>query len=374
MSKRWQKTALVTFLSVLLVGLAIPSCSPSPPSPSPAPPTRTSVPGSPTTQTTRTHIYIDGKIVVRGSGEPVELINNPNATDPTFAELAAFLERDRTDEYSYIVGPPKNAFVASDFGETVHNNAEAAGIRAAWVAIDIEVKDGKIVRHVLNAFKTRDFGLVYIDCTGKGLWDDIHNRGRGDKRAFVEIGLPYALGKMNSATSHFWFYMSSDPKFTYPEIWDWRKSNYEERKSLSEAWVEWNRTHDGAALRRKWMEEWLQKHEAELSKSGVLGISGTDVKMLNSWEAPWFQPKQVIVKRSEGGDYWHGIGETLLTQYDKVDQEIIEIDGLRIIWEIGWKDLVRPWTSNWFKPYQVWSKNELVSTGAVKNIHVHWGE
>lgn len=53
-----------------------------------------------TPETTGGHIYIDGKIVVGGDGEPIKLINNPNATDPTYAELLAFLEADQTDRYS----------------------------------------------------------------------------------------------------------------------------------------------------------------------------------------------------------------------------------------------------------------------------------
>ena len=149
---------LVSFL--LLVFLVV-GCVGTSNTPTPTPTT------TPTPTFQKTHINIDGKIALRGSGEPVELINNPDATNPTFAELVAFLQRDQTDKYSYILGPPKNAYICTDFAETVHNNAEAAGIRAAWVGIDIE---GEAEGHALNAFETTDLGLVYIDCTGKGLW------------------------------------------------------------------------------------------------------------------------------------------------------------------------------------------------------------
>ena len=122
--------------------------------------------------TPRGYIYTNGIIEVGGDGEPIELVNNPNATNPSFAKLVAFINRDPTDKYSYIVGPPKVAYVCSDFAEDVHNNAEAAGIRAAWVGIDIY---GKGNGHAINAFETTDVGLVFIDCTGKGLWSTTLN-------------------------------------------------------------------------------------------------------------------------------------------------------------------------------------------------------
>ena len=385
MGKQWQKTALVTILSVLLMGIAISGCTPAPSSPSSAPPTLTPVPSSTTTQTTKTHIYIDGKIIVRGSGEPVELINNPDATNPTFAELVAFLERDHTYEYPYIVGPPKNAFICSDFAETVHNNAEVAGIRAAWVGIDIE---GITEGHAINAFETTDLGLIYIDYTGKGLWDESRNRSSLDRRAYVEVGKPYSLTNMNSGLSVFWFYISSCPVGGYlrvsnPSIWElFSADTVQERELQSEKRLEWHRTHDIIALGQKWIQEWLQKHELELSQGGRVsepqeGSGGTlwwggegyrfdqewMVSMLDSNEVPWFQPEQVLAKWWIEPDlYWEGFMEDEFIPADaKVEQKIIEVDGLPIAWEIGWKDIVR----NQFKPF---------GDKVVKDIHIYWGE
>jgi len=45
------------------------------------------------------YIYENGAIMVGGDGEPIELINNPNATNPTYAELVAFIKEDSTDEH-----------------------------------------------------------------------------------------------------------------------------------------------------------------------------------------------------------------------------------------------------------------------------------
>ena len=112
-----------------------------------------------------THVFIHDVMAVGGDGEPIELINNPAATNPAYGELLVFIKKDITDWYSYIVDPPEVAYTSGDFAEDVHNNAEAAGIRAAWVRIDI---DGENREHACNAFETTDMGIVYIDCTGKG--------------------------------------------------------------------------------------------------------------------------------------------------------------------------------------------------------------
>ena len=91
--------------------------------------------------------------------EPVALVNNEAATNPTWQELESFLIADITDENSYLPG----IRVCSEFAAELHNNAEKAGIKAAWVALDFEDNaDG----HALNAFETTDQGLVFIDCTG----------------------------------------------------------------------------------------------------------------------------------------------------------------------------------------------------------------
>jgi len=109
------------------------------------------------------YIYEDGAVHVGGDGEPIELINNPDAVDPTYDELIEFITLDTTNRNDYIKGGPEG-YVCADFAEAVHNNAEAAGIRAAWVSLDIVGSDDG---HALNAFETTDRGQVFIDCTGK---------------------------------------------------------------------------------------------------------------------------------------------------------------------------------------------------------------
>jgi len=86
------------------------------------------------------------------------LVNNPAAVNPTYQQLINFLKTDVTDTYRYVA----NYYMCGNFAETLHNNAEAAGIRAAMVFISFTEGVG----HAINAFLTTDKGLVYIDDTG----------------------------------------------------------------------------------------------------------------------------------------------------------------------------------------------------------------
>ena len=160
------------------------------------------------------HIYEDGKILVGGDDKPIELINNPDATNPTYAMLVAFIVANSVDTNTYFEGGPK-AYVCSDFAEDMHNDAEAAGIRAAWVSIDLQGEDEG---HALNLFETSDRGLVYIDCTGErhgfvfipeinkylklnpAIFPEPESESN-DKVAYVEIGKEYGLLPIDRAES-----------------------------------------------------------------------------------------------------------------------------------------------------------------------------
>jgi len=161
------------------------------------------------------YVYVNGAKCVGADGHPIELTNNPNARNPTFQQLMGFIMCDETDTYEYLeksYSPEsKRAYTCADFAENVHNNAEAAGIRAAWVAI---VLKGKDKGHVCNAFETRDIGLVYIDCTG-GVKDagritkqvttdtepQLSQEKSWDTIAYVDIGKEYGRIHINHAES-----------------------------------------------------------------------------------------------------------------------------------------------------------------------------
>ncbi len=108
-----------------------------------------------------------------------DLIDNTKATNPTWAKLMTFLSQDQTEKNTYI----RDVYDCSEYSRDVHNNAEAAGIRAAVVHIDFS--DWLTSGHALNAFLTTDYGLVYVDCTDGP--DTIARVKDGKKYRSVEI-------------------------------------------------------------------------------------------------------------------------------------------------------------------------------------------
>jgi len=145
------------------------------------------------------------------AGELVHLINNSSAVGPTWDRLKDFLVLDATDQRHYNL----YSYPCAAFAETVHNNAEEAGIRAAWVAVDF-IDSDEI--HALNAFVTIDKGLVYVDCTGddplivclpiytfdystKTVVKHPCEPDSYDKIAYVAVDKEYGLVSLDTATS-----------------------------------------------------------------------------------------------------------------------------------------------------------------------------
>jgi hypothetical protein len=117
--------------------------------------------------------------VSNATGATVVLINNKTATDPTWDSLMAFLKADDTIKIKYSFP----SFTCADFARTLHDKAEAAGIRCGFVAIEFEnqtinysIYDNGNVNfhpptrspdtgHGLNVFDTVDRGRVYVDAS-----------------------------------------------------------------------------------------------------------------------------------------------------------------------------------------------------------------
>ena len=74
--------------------------------------------------------------------------------NPTHKEMREFLARDETDSNPYITGE----YNCSDFAAQLNNNAEANGIRVAYVR-----SRSKKWGHALVAFETVDSGLIFIE-------------------------------------------------------------------------------------------------------------------------------------------------------------------------------------------------------------------
>ena len=103
--------------------------------------------------------------IAGAKGDIKYLDNNEFAKDMTYSEVISFVLEDETDkvEYNY------SSFVCADSAEMLHNNAEAAGIKCAYVSVSATgISDDGVpfYGHALNAFNTTDRGLIYIDSTG----------------------------------------------------------------------------------------------------------------------------------------------------------------------------------------------------------------
>jgi len=227
------------------------------------------------------YIYDNGTIQIGGDGEPIELIDNPDAVNPSYAELLAFIIEDATDTNEYIIGQ----YVCADFAEDVHNNAEAAGIRAAWVGIDFEEDEEG---HALNAFETTDEGLVYIDCTGSNRekeLDTVQESDEGsisfmkpiprDTIAYVEIGKEYGVIYTTKATS-----LSYDFYLEYQKAWQ-----------------------EYRALLDNYNEEVLRYNEETEGK--VYYIGSPELSEIQAWEAKLIRMRQELEAMGEQlGDFW----------------------------------------------------------------------
>lgn len=95
---------------------------------------------------------------ISGNLTDIKLIRQSTAENPTWEQLKTFLREDKTDKNLYIPG----IYECGNYAQDLHNNAEAKGIRAAFVTVHFHNEKP----HALNAFKTLDKGLVYIDVTG----------------------------------------------------------------------------------------------------------------------------------------------------------------------------------------------------------------
>ena len=220
------------------------------------------------------YIYENGAIAVGGDGKPIELIDNPNATDPTYTELIAFIKEDSTDEKPYWDSAwGKASYVCSDFAEDVHNNAEAAGIRAAWVGIDFEGDDEG---HACNAFEATDKGLVYIDCTGGGFERLLRGHPTSwDTVVYVETGKEYGVIDITKAKS-----------LSY--------SFYEEYKQ------KWQEYESKLETYNREVERYNQEI---LGKVYIIG-SPEDIR-ISAWEARLEEESRALDKLAEDlGDFW----------------------------------------------------------------------
>jgi len=124
-----------------------------------------------------------------GVARMVELSN------PTYEEMREFLAGDKTDSKPYI----KGEYVRFHFAVELNNNAEASGIRVAFVRVFSRERG-----HGMVAFETIDKGLIFIE-----------PQSDREVEPVIGIGEPfpwYSVGAVSAASYH-------DPLVKLQIIW-----------------------------------------------------------------------------------------------------------------------------------------------------------
>jgi hypothetical protein len=223
-------------------------------------------------------------------GVSIHLINNQNARDPTWQQLLLFLSNDATDKKSYDL----LSFPCGAFAEEIHNNAEVADIKAAWVAVDFT---GSSDGHALNAFNTTDRGLVFVDCTGEccsllipsGFGSKTYGSANSwDKIAYIKVGDEYGLITANVASSSdYSYYLQYQEQ---KEQFERELDSYNIEVQQYNQWVTGRTFYAGSAdyLRAKQWEQKLKSEEAKLDKiSKSLGAFWEPLGIVSKIKVYW---------------------------------------------------------------------------------------
>jgi hypothetical protein len=266
------------------------------------------------------------------TGGFIVLINNKDATNPTYNQLVTFLQNDKTDEHSYIstlntnksyfgtaeshvdlkniqniidgTAQPTNPDVCADFAERLHNDAELSGIKCGYVTIDLSVPGG----HACDAFQITDESLIYIDFTGENSADDMYATSSLEttfgkvsnykKIAYIQVGEPYGLISLDAASNY---------GFQYSGYSQWEKDKQTFDSDLS--------------IYNNQVDAYNSLVESYNAKGGVLINSPEDIQ-LKSMKSSQDQLNQQILNFSARlGGFW--------------DQPGI-VTGYKIIWDGSW--------------------------------------
>jgi hypothetical protein len=95
--------------------------------------------------------YLEGAVSSDNVGSRSQATGLKN---PSFQELRDFILRDPTNRSEFVL----NQYECRHFATDVNNNAEAEGLRCAFVLLCFDLG-----QHAIVAFETTDRGLVYIE-------------------------------------------------------------------------------------------------------------------------------------------------------------------------------------------------------------------
>jgi hypothetical protein len=105
-------------------------------------------------------LYARSVAAVYENDSAIYITENRKAVDPSFGKMISFVANLTIPREKYETG-----HVCSSFAVELHDQAELAGMRAHIVFI--RFTDNAIEPHLIDAFRTTDRGVVYVDVTGR---------------------------------------------------------------------------------------------------------------------------------------------------------------------------------------------------------------
>ena len=227
--------------------------------------------------------------------ESLNIVNNGAARAHPWEEVKEFLIRDTVDREEYSI-----AKGTQYFAEKVHNRAEYYGFKTAIVS----VKFGNGEQQILNAFETVDYGIVFVDCTGRGYLeqtntpDDIildyrkldYGTANAYTQRFLDVPDYYEL---DEAIFSFPLYIySSWDKIAYvkegerlafvrldfekPDFsYDWYKNVFKPESQVGEVRKErWETLRNQAEKYQTEFRFWFEKEASKLTRDDFLDPTG----------------------------------------------------------------------------------------------------
>jgi hypothetical protein len=124
---------------------------------------------------------------------------NPDSRDPTLNEVIRFVKSTHISERLYVL----DNYVCGNFAHDLIKGAESAGLHCTLASMQFR---GEKIGHAIVAFRTADYGLMFIDCTGGMV---ARKPGTFNTIGYLKIGksygrLPLDVGKTDP--NHYEFY------------------------------------------------------------------------------------------------------------------------------------------------------------------------
>lgn len=130
--------------------------------------------------------------ILNGTEAPVVLTENNSAKDPSLSTLLEFLANDTTETHPTI----KYQYMCADYARQLHDDAEAAGIRAGIVSIHLPT-----TYHAVDYFVVNGTKVIVDDSQGS------------DRYGYAEVGKQYMTANVTDIGAEPYYTGSYDNEY-----------------------------------------------------------------------------------------------------------------------------------------------------------------